>query len=73
MLVENGANVNHQDKDNDTPLGEATKGGFLDVVQYLLSKGADTSLKNNDGRIAEDIARISGQAKVEALLKEHRN
>jgi ankyrin repeat protein len=72
VLVENGANVNHQDKDGDTPLGEAASGGFLEVVQYLLSKGADTSLKNKEGKSAEDIAKLEGQAKVEALLKEHR-
>jgi ankyrin repeat protein len=72
LLTDAGAKVNHQDKDGDTPLGEAARGGFLEVVQYLLSKGADPSLKDNDGSTAENIAKTSGQAKVEALLKEHR-
>jgi ankyrin repeat protein len=72
LLIDAGAKINHQDKDGDTPLGEAARGGYLDVVQYLLSKGADISLKDNDGSSAEDIAKASGQAKVEALLKSHR-
>jgi ankyrin repeat protein len=72
MLVEKGANVNHQDKELDSPLGEAARSGFIEVVQYLLSKGANPSLKNDKNQSAEDLARIGGQAKVEALLKEHR-
>lgn len=72
QLTEAGARVNHQDKDKDTPLHEAARGGYLEVVQYLLSKDADTSLKDNDGSSAEDIAKVSGQAKVAELLKSHR-
>jgi len=72
VLVENGANVNHQDKDGDSPLGEAARSGHMEVIQYLLSKGADTSLKNKEGRTAEDLAKLAGQAKAEALLKEHK-
>jgi uncharacterized protein len=70
LLLEKGANINHRDNDGDCPLGEAAKNGFIDVVNYLLSKGADASLKNNKGYTAETLARLSGQAKVEALLKE---
>jgi len=71
LLTEAGAKVNHQDKDRDTPLHEAARGGYLELVQYLLSKGADTSLKDNDGSSAEDMAKASGQAKVAELLKNH--
>lgn len=72
LLIDAGAKVNHQDKDKDTPLHEAARGGYQEVVEYLLSKGADTSLKDNDNSTAEDIAKTSGQARVEALLKSHR-
>lgn len=70
LLLENGANINHQDNDKDSPLGEAAKHGFIEVVDFLLSKGADTGLKNKDGHTPEALARISGQAKVEELLKQ---
>lgn len=72
LLVENGANINHQDKEGDFPLGEAARGGYVDVVNYLLSKGADMSLKNVNGNTAEELARLAGQAKVEAILKEYK-
>jgi ankyrin repeat protein len=70
ILLENGANVNHQDNDKDSPLGEAAKSGFIEIVNLLLSKGADTTLKNKDGYTAEALAKISGQAKVEEILKQ---
>lgn len=72
LLVEKGANINVQDKEGDSPLGEAAKHGFLDVVTYLLSKGADTGLKNAEGNNAEALARLAGQSKIEALLKQKR-
>ncbi|MDF2192938.1 ankyrin repeat domain-containing protein [Paraflavitalea sp. CAU 1676] len=70
ILVEHGANVNNQDNDKDFPLGEAARSGYIDIVNYLLSKGADISLRNKEGQSALDLARISGQAKVEELLKQ---
>ena len=65
-----GANINIQDKEMDFPLSEAAKSGFVEVVNYLLSKGADTSLKNQDGNTAEEIARISGQVKIAEILRQ---
>lgn len=73
LLVEKGANINIQDKEGDFALGEAAKHGFIDVVNYLLSKGADISLKNQDGNTAEDLAKLSGQAKIETLLKQKKS
>ena len=72
LLVEKGADVNVQDKEGDFPLGEAAGSGFIDVVNYLLSKGADTSLKNAKGNTAEEMARLAGQAKIQAILQKHR-
>jgi ankyrin repeat protein len=72
ILVQNGADVNIQDKEGDSPLGEAAKHGFVDVVKYLLSKGAKTDLKNDEGNTPEVLARLSGQAKVAEILKNHK-
>lgn len=70
LLVQKGGDMNMQDKEGDFALGEAARGGFLDVVNYLLAKGADVSLKNAEGSTAEEIARLAGQPKIQALLKE---
>jgi uncharacterized protein len=70
LLVESGADVNIQDREKDFPLGEAARHGFVDVVNYLLAKGADITLKNQDGHTAQELARLSGQAKIVAILKE---
>jgi ankyrin repeat protein len=72
LLVEKGANVNVQDKEGDFALGEAARHGFLAVVSYLLDKGADVTLKNGEGNTAEELARLAGQPRIQALLKQKR-
>lgn len=49
LLVENGADVNRGDVSGWTPLHEACSKGDLELVKYLVSKGADKSLRNKDG------------------------
>lgn len=39
-----GWNVNGQDYDGRTALGVAASEGHLDVVKYLISKGADVNI-----------------------------
>ena len=44
-----GWNVNGQDYDGRTALGVAASEGQLDVVKYLVQKGADLSIKDARG------------------------
>jgi len=42
-LLKCGADGNTRDKDNSTPLHEASACGYLDAAQTLLSAGADVN------------------------------
>ena len=54
VLLANGAELNSQDhfvnypkgKQGSTPLIEATRGGFTEIMQQLISKGADINKKD---------------------------
>ena len=60
LLVENGANVNSRAELGWTPLILAARGGDLENVKYLLSKGADPNIKDEDGK---SIIELAEQAK----------
>ena len=45
-LVEQGHNINHALGDGETPLTSAVRGGRMDVVRFLLAKGADVNKQN---------------------------
>lgn len=42
LLVQKGANVNHLDRINRTPLQIACYFGFVDIAKFLLENGANT-------------------------------
>lgn len=44
-----GADINTTDQQGHTPLMFAVKNGKQDIVTYLLSQGADTTLVAQDG------------------------
>jgi ankyrin repeat protein len=67
MLVEAGANVNIKANDNVTALMLAAQNGKVDVVQYLLSKGADAKQKDAKGKTALDY--INAQTDFEYITK----
>jgi ankyrin repeat protein len=48
LLLENGADVNPQGEDLDTPLRSACYGGYIEIVQLLLEKGADVNAQGKD-------------------------
>lgn len=56
FFIENGANLNYQSSYGNTALILASMWGHSEVVRFLLTKGADTSLKNKDGMTALDEA-----------------
>lgn len=53
LLVENGANIDDFEESNvfpnETPLMVASRYGFIDIVEYLIQKGADKLIKNSEG------------------------
>ena len=56
LLIVHGADVNASANDGTTPLMLAAKNAKLDVVEYLVSKGANASKKDAAGSIALDYA-----------------
>jgi len=49
LLVEHGADINHQDKSGTTPLMQAVLGTMYEVALYLLRQGGDPNLSNKHG------------------------
>jgi glutaminase len=63
-----GWNVNGQDYDGRTALGVAASEGQLEVVKYLVAKGADLSIKDSRGNDPlADATRQNRTATVEYL------
>lgn len=55
LLINKGLNINQQTKEGITALMIAAKNGQLELVQYLIGKGADTALRLNKGQRAIDL------------------
>ncbi|CAD8172031.1 unnamed protein product [Paramecium octaurelia] len=51
-------NLNTQDQNGNTFLIQAARTGAFEIIQYLLRKGAEITIKNNDGLNAIQIAII---------------
>ena len=50
LLINAGADVNHQDNFGNTPMMHAVRRRRFDVVLRLLEAGADCRIRNNDGK-----------------------
>ena len=68
-LLRTGVDVNIRNSDGMTPLMAAASSGNLEMIRLLLDKGADTSVVNNLGERASDIAMRYGHAKVTNILQ----
>lgn len=68
MLLEHGANINHQDIQENTPLMLAASIGNLEIVEILLENEANTEIKTEDGKQAADLALAAGFEAVSALI-----
>lgn len=51
-----GADVNAQDKNGNIPLHAAAKGTRIDIVKYLVDKGADVARRNKHRQTPYDVA-----------------
>ena len=69
LLFEHGANVNHRDHDNFTPLLLASYAGHLKLVKWLLRNGADPTIVDKFGSTALESSEISGHIDVTNFLK----
>lgn len=55
-ITRRGVSVEFLDKSGNTPLHYASKGGYLDLVKYLVDAGASVLRKNNQNQRAYDVA-----------------
>ncbi|KAG9127990.1 hypothetical protein FRC07_006584 [Ceratobasidium sp. 392] len=63
--------VNARDEFEYTPLHLAADRGHSNVVRLLLSRGADASLKDQDGDTALEIATVAKHDTIVQVLREH--
>ncbi len=72
-LLLDGGDVNAQTEYGNTLLMYASQYGNIRLVEYLLDKGCDVTLKNNQGDTAYDFAVEHNQEAIIALLENHKN
>ena len=70
LLLNSGAEVNTLSLD-ETPISAAATRGYLQVIQYLLDRGANPEIKNEDGYDALDFADLYDQHQVLEFLKQY--
>ncbi|XP_013111702.1 protein fem-1 homolog B isoform X2 [Stomoxys calcitrans] len=74
LLVQHGANVNHNTKAQSSPLRAACYAGRLDIVKYLIEHGADVNIGNKYNNTCIMIAAYKGHTQVvDTLLKNGAN
>lgn len=72
LLIDQGADVNARATVQGwTPLHGAVAVGRIDLVEFLLEKGADLTLTDNDGLTPLAVANKLGQADIAELLRRH--
>ena len=71
--IENGGNINRQnmDKYNGTLLHYAVDKSSVNCVLYLVKKGADTTIKDNNGRVPARL--FTDKFEIYSILKENIN
>ena len=67
-----GADMNIRDKWGETPLMVAARNGSLGAARMLVVEaGVDTTLKDNDGKTAAQIAREEGHKEIAKFIKNY--
>ncbi len=69
FLLERGANVNHRNTAGETALFRAVYRGNLELVQLLVSKGAETKIKTISGLSVMELAEERGEDSIIEYLK----
>ncbi len=70
LLLENGIDIDARAKDGSTALHAASAYGTLEVLRFLLERGASAEIRDNQGRTARQM--VSGtrdEAMKSKLLK----
>ena len=60
LLLKNGAQINVQDENGQTPLHDSAFACHEDMVKLLVENGADNKIKNNEGKTPMDLAAFEG-------------
>lgn len=68
-LIDAGADVNHEDLDQDTPLHHAVRLNRTDVIRWLIERGAGTDAEAYGGVKPADVA----DNEAAALVRKHQN
>jgi ankyrin repeat protein len=68
LLLSYNADINAQDKQGTTALMEAVTVRSVEAVRELINRGANQSIKNNNGKQAIDIANKHRNDKIRSLL-----
>lgn len=71
ILTKTSASVDSTGHHGNNLLLYASMWGQYDVVEYLLKKGADVSIRNEDNDSALTLARKHGHRDVAVLLREY--
>ena len=73
ILLSRNADINAVDMNGNTALHLAVISGNIDIVGELVLKGANTRIRNNDGKYPRDIARANNSAAIFEVLREAEN
>lgn len=71
LLLDHDAYIDAESPNKTTPLMMAARGGYRDVVELLLTQGADLHAKNELGLTALDFARAQGRLHLADYLAEY--
>ena len=71
MTNNNGASVNTASRPGWTPLMAAAWEGHKDVVELLLTHGANSQVTNSQGQTALSLAASAGYARIARLISKY--